>query len=218
MIAKAVKGKGFHGALDYDLTKEQGKILDTNMAGVSPRELAAEFGEIRRLRPNLGKAVLHVSLSAAPGEKLSDSQWRDIGQRYLSGMELDANQYVMTRHTDTEHEHIHIVASRIRFDGSVTRDSQDWRRQESVMREIERDFGLQPVAPSVDAVRRAPTKGEIERSVRTGEASTRSQLQQLADAAIEGCPSLTAHHASREHATPGRGVNTVLTKGKKKVA
>ena len=62
MIAKAVKGQGFRGALDYDLTKEQGKILDTNMAGVSPRELAAEFGEIRRLRPNLGKAVLQGRL------------------------------------------------------------------------------------------------------------------------------------------------------------
>ena len=168
------------------------------MAGASPRELAAEFGEIRRLRPNLGKAVLHVSLSAAPGEKLSDSQWRDNGQRYLSGMELDANQYVMTRHTDTEHEHIHIVASRIRFDGSVTSDSQDWRRQEGVMREIERDFGLQRVAPSSEAMRHAPTKGEIERSVRTGEASTRSQLQQLADAAIEGGCSFSAYQERLE--------------------
>ena len=125
MIAKAVKGKGFRGALDYDLSKEHGRILETNMAGVSPRELAAEFGEIRRLRPNLGKAVLHVSLSAALGENLSDSQWRQIGQRYLDGMGLDQNQYLITRHTDTEHEHIHILASRIRFDGSVTSDSQD---------------------------------------------------------------------------------------------
>jgi hypothetical protein len=198
MIAKAVKGKGFRGALDYDLIKEQGRILDTNMAGETPRELAAEFGEIRKLRPNLGKAVLHVSLSAAPGEKLTDAQWREIGQRYLDGMGLEKNQYVMTRHTDTEHEHIHIVASRIRFDGGVTSDSQDWRRQEGVIREIERDFGLQWVAPSQEAVRHAPTKGEIERSVRTGEASTRQQLQQLADAAIEGCHSFTAYQERLE--------------------
>jgi hypothetical protein len=33
MIAKAVKGKGFRGALDYDLTKEQGRVIDQNMAG-----------------------------------------------------------------------------------------------------------------------------------------------------------------------------------------
>jgi hypothetical protein len=30
------------------------------MAGTTPRELAAEFSEIRRLRPGLGKAVLRV--------------------------------------------------------------------------------------------------------------------------------------------------------------
>ena len=117
MIAKAVKGKGFRGALAYDLAPEKGALLDTNMAAETPRELAAEFGAIRDLRPTLGKAVLHVSLSAAPGEQLSDEQWREIGQRYLAGMDLDQNQYVMTRHTDTAHEHIHIVANRIGFDG-----------------------------------------------------------------------------------------------------
>ena len=160
MIAKSAKGKGFRGALDYDLGKEHGRLIDSNMAGDTPRALAAEFGEIRRLRPRLTKAVLHVSLSAAPGEKLSDEQWRAIGQRYLKGMGLDDNQYVLTRHTDTEHEHVHLLANRIRFDGSVTSDSHDWRRQEALMRDIERDLGLQAVAPSREAVRRAPTQGE----------------------------------------------------------
>ena len=46
MIAKAVKGKGSRGARDYDLHKEDRPILDTNMAGETPRELAAEFGKL----------------------------------------------------------------------------------------------------------------------------------------------------------------------------
>ena len=37
MIAKAVKGKGFRGALEYDLNKEGGQVLDTNMAGENTR-------------------------------------------------------------------------------------------------------------------------------------------------------------------------------------
>ena len=86
MIAKMSKGRGFRGALNYDITKEGGRIISTNMAGKNPRELAAEFGEIRKLRPNLGKAVMHVSLSAALGEKLTDEKWQGIGQRYLRGM------------------------------------------------------------------------------------------------------------------------------------
>ena len=198
MIAKAVKGKGFRGALQYDLTKEQGRIIDKNMAGENPRELAAEFGEIRKLRPNLGKAVLHVSLSAALGERLTDDQWREIGKRYMDGMRLDKNQFIMTRHTDTEHEHIHILANRIRFDGSVTSDSQDYKRQEVIMRELERDYGLQRVASSIEAERKAPTKGEIEEHVRTGQPSAKQQLQQLCDGAAKGCRSFTEYQERLE--------------------
>jgi hypothetical protein len=200
MIAKAVKGKGFRGALEYDLGKEQGRVIDTNMNGSDPRELAAEFGEIRKLRPVLGKAVLHVSLSAAPGEHLSDDQWRAIGQRYLHGMGLDHNQYLITRHNDTEHEHIHLLANRIRLDGFVTSDSHDYRRQEVLMREIERDLGLQPVQPSIVAERRAATKGELEHSLRTGQPSTRQQLQQLCDGAIERCTNFSDYAARLEAA------------------
>lgn len=193
MIAKAVKGKGFRGALDYDLNQEKGQILDTNMAGQNARELAKEFGEIRKLRPNLNKAVLHVSISAAIGDQLTNDQWREIGHTYLEGMGLDNNQFVITRHTDTEHQHIHILANRIQFSGEVTSDSQDYKRQEKIMRQIEQSYRLQTVAPSRQAERRAPTKGEIEQSIRTAQPSTKQQLQQLCDAAATQCKSFTEY-------------------------
>jgi hypothetical protein len=196
MIAKAIKGKGFRGALEYDLSKEEGRVIDTNMNGDGARELAAEFGAIRKLRRGLSKAALHVSLSAAPGEHLTDSQWIKIGQRYLNGMGLDRNQYIITRHADTEHEHIHLLANRIQFDGNVTSDSHDYRRHEILMRAIEHDLGLRQVALSMDAERRAATKGEIEEGLRTGKPSTRQQLQQLCDAAVKDCSSF-AQYAER---------------------
>ena len=192
MIAKAVKGTGFKGAVSYDLDPEKGALLDTNMAGETPRELAAEFGAIRDLRPGLTKAVLHVSLSAAPGEQLSDEQWREIGQQFREGMGLDQNQYVLTRHTDTAHDHIHLVANRIDCEGQVVSDSHDYQRMHTLMREIERDYGLQEVT-SQPAERHAPTKGELERTLRTGEVSTRQQLQVLCDGAAQDCPSFTAY-------------------------
>jgi len=198
MIAKLTKGRGFRGALEYDLSEEKGRILDTNMAGRNPKELAAEFGTIRQLRPTLGKAVLHVALAAAPGDRLTDGQWVSIGQRYLQGMGFTENQYVITRHTDTDNEHIHILANRITYSGEVVSDSQDYRRQESLMREIERDYGLQAVEPSRVAKRRAPTKGEIEQGIRTGQPSTRQQLQQLCDAAAKDCHSYTDYQARLE--------------------
>jgi len=193
MIAKAIKGKGFRGALEYDLQKEQGRVIDTNMSGTTPRELAHEFGEIRKLRPKLGKAVLHVSLSAAPGEHLSDEQWKQIAGRYLAGMGLENNQYLVTRHTDTEHEHVHLLVNRIRFDGSVTSDSHDYRRHEVLMRAIEREYDLQRVHSSREVERHAPTRGEIEEGLRTGVPSTRQQLQQLCDGAAKHCASFSEY-------------------------
>ncbi|PJD00237.1 hypothetical protein GQ37_000980 [Janthinobacterium sp. BJB1] len=192
MIAKAIKGRGFRGVLAYDLGKQQARVIDTNMTGRTPRELAQEFGAVRKLRPGLGKAVLHVSLSAAPGEQLSDAQWRQIAGRYLAGMGLDDNQYLLTRHADTRHEHVHLLVNRVRCDGGVASDSHDYRRQEIIMRAVERDFGLQQLRPSVEAPRRAASRGEIEAGLRTGIASTRQRLQQLCDAAITGCGSFTA--------------------------
>ena len=198
MIAKAVKGRGFRGAIAYDLGKDAGRILDTNMAGESVPELSAEFGAIRRLRPNLERAVLHVSLSAAPGEKLTDAQWSEISRRYLAGMEFLDNQYLVTRHTDTEHEHIHILANRITHAGQVVSDSKDFERQEILMRAIEREFDLKQLSPSIDSDRKAPTRGEIEKHLRTSEASTRIQLQQLADAAAKVATTYTEYQRRLE--------------------
>ena len=193
MIAKMVKGRGFRGALEYDLQEGKSELLETNLSGQTPRTMAREFGEVRQLRPTLGKAVLHVALSIPPGEHLTDDQWRAIGHRYLDEMGFNDNQYVITRHTDTDHEHIHILANRITFTGEVVSDSQDWKRQEALMRIIERDYGLTLVAPSQEAARKAPTKGEIEYALRTGQASIKQRLQSLCDAAMQDCPSFTEY-------------------------
>lgn len=193
MIGKLNLGTTFRGAVEYDLGKLGGRMIDTNMAGRTVEELTAEFDVVRKLRPNLRKAVAHVSLSAAPGEHLTDKQWRRIARRYLRRMGFTANQYVVTRHTDTEHEHIHILINRVTMSGGVVSDSHNYRRQEAVMREIEREFGLRAVVSSRDAPRRAATQGEIEYALRTGQPSARQQLQQLCDAAAQGCDTFTVY-------------------------
>jgi len=189
MIGKIIKGKGFRGAIAYDLSK--GAVIGKNMVGDTPRELASEFGTVRQLRPGYQNAVVHVSLSAVPGEKLSDEQWREIGETYMMEMGLGDNQYVITRHTDTEHEHIHIVANRIRFDGEPVNMSNDYQRNDQVMRQIERDYGLQQVAPSIECERKSVTRGELRKWVRTQEPSVRQKLQGLCAAAAQDCRSFS---------------------------
>ena len=81
MIGNAIKGAGFRGVLDYCGRKPGARLLGGNLLGHTPRALAREFGEVRRLRPGLSKPVLHLPVRSAPGETLTDEQWRTIAAR-----------------------------------------------------------------------------------------------------------------------------------------
>ena len=59
------------------------------------------------------------------------------------------HQWVAYRHTDAEHEHIHIIASRINLvDGHAQNQKQDYYRSQEVIRELEKEFGLKQVQSS----------------------------------------------------------------------
>lgn len=192
MIAKLEKGRGFRGALNYALEKNGARLIGGNMASVKPRGMAREFRAFREMRPKLSKAVAHVALSVEQGANLTDEQWSEIGARYMQGMGYGDAAYTLVRHNDSEHDHVHIIASRIRPDGSVVSDSQDFRRQERIMRAIEQDFNLQAVPNSWESKgERALNKNEIEKADRAGEPPARVQLQALVGAAAKAADNYT---------------------------
>jgi Relaxase/Mobilisation nuclease domain/Large polyvalent protein-associated domain 7 len=152
MIGKiAPKGRGFRGLLGYLMRHGRGHIVAGPMAGRTTRELASEFGALRRLNPKLGKAVAHLMLSPAPGDpSLTDSQWQAIAQRYVEAMGFADAPWIAFVHQDTDHQHMHIAASRIGFDGKTISDANDFRKSEAIVRKIEADFGLIAVPSSND--------------------------------------------------------------------
>jgi hypothetical protein len=158
MIANIVKGTGFRGTAEYlfhghkdEEEKERGEIVFSNMAGKTPRELASEWGVFRRLRPKLGKAVCHVSLSLSPEDgTLNDAAWSDIAQRFMNELGFAECPYVAIRHDDTEHAHIHLLASRVDRNGDVVSDKHDFARAEKILRRIEADYKLRRVQSSHD--------------------------------------------------------------------
>jgi hypothetical protein len=167
--------------LNYTLGKQDAELIGGNLAGLTPRELAAEFGAARRMNPHLGKAVHHVSLSAAPGERLTNEQWGRVADGYREKMGFGNTQFVLIRHVDQDHDHVHLIQSRIRLDGATVSDSQDYKRQEVAMREIERQFGL--ASGERQSTRRAPTVGELRKAERTGQVPPRLLIQEAAKAA-----------------------------------
>jgi len=195
MIAKQIKGTGFRGCLNYVLGKKDAALIGGTMCGQTPEELAAEFAIARQLRPNLKVAVFHATLSVDSTEKLEDSEendqrWLAIAANYMKAMEFDNNQYAVVKHSDTEHDHIHIVASRIRLDGGVVDDSWDYYKSQETIRQLERNYNLESVIPSWETDKRAQTTGEHRQLKSKGNKSVRVQLQDLIDEVTQDNPSM----------------------------
>ena len=183
MIAKQIKGKSFRGVLNYLHEKSGSRLIAGNMGGKSPQTLSAEFAVSRQLNPRLEKAVYHSSLSLPKTEHLDDDTWSAVASDYLTGMEFNDSQYVVYRHSDKDHDHIHIVASRIRItDGTTVSDSWDYVRSEKIIRELENKYGLTPTISSNQHHQRGTTSGEMRLIERTGEESIRRELQKTIDA------------------------------------
>lgn len=185
MIGKISKGRGFRGVLEYALQKEKGKLIWTNMASREPRGFAKEFGAIRQLKPRFKNAVFHAALSVSKDEKISNEKWIKIAQEYLRRMGFVCSQMVLVRHSDTDHDHIHIIANRIGLDGKVVSDSKDFERQEKALRAIEKQFGLVPLEAPRKARVKALTQAEKAQAERTGELSHRMLLQGFCAAAAD---------------------------------
>jgi hypothetical protein len=191
MIAKQVQGSDFKKVLEYVHSKPEAKLIGSNMTGKEPESLAAEFRLSSDLKKRVKKCVYHVSLAISTAERVSEKQWVVIARAYLQGMAFKENQYVVYRHQDREHDHIHIIASRISIvDGSVVKDSWNYRRSENLLRQLEKQFGLTQTPSSWERKKRAPKTGEVRRQRRTGEVATRTQLQRLIEQALKGHPHL----------------------------
>jgi hypothetical protein len=108
----------------------------------------------------------------------------------MKAMEFDNNQYAVVKHSDTEHDHIHIVASRICLDGGVVDDSWDYYKSQETIRQLERNYNLETVTPSWETDKRAQTTGEHRQLKSKGNKSVRVQLQDLIDEVTQDNPSM----------------------------
>jgi hypothetical protein len=69
-------------------------------------ELIQQFNEVRKLNTNQSKPVMHITLSVAPGERLSKQQLTHIANLCAEDFGFDKNQFIAVEHNDTEHQHL----------------------------------------------------------------------------------------------------------------
>jgi len=189
MIAKISRGGGFRGSLDYILRPEaEPEIIGGNLAGETAREMSQEFSQSRRLREDIKKPVYHVSLTLPAGETLKDDEWNKLAIKYLSRMGLDPeeHQYTLVRHKDTDHDHIHIIASRISLGGELWNPDYDLKKSRDVCRQLEKEHGLTVVSNQKATYRAKTTQAERQMAKRTGRTPEKVLVQEALNKLLSG--------------------------------
>ena len=154
MILKIKLGSGARGLLNYisqtsKTANNHTRPFFTNMAGKTPRELAAEVAALRKLKPNLTKAVAHLSLSADPQDRaMTDDEWRQAITIALAKHGANKAAFAVYRHRDTSHDHTHCFFLRVQTDGLVVSDSHSFRKNEAASRQIELELQLNTPTPT----------------------------------------------------------------------
>ena len=85
-----------------------------------------------------------ASNNLRPDEPLSDDRLRTITCEYLRHLGYGDQHFIVFKHWDIAREHIHLVSTRVRHDGSKIRDTMEHVRSTRIMRSLEAKFGLMP--------------------------------------------------------------------------
>lgn len=146
MIAKIMKGSGFKGVINYILDPKKGtELIDSSGVRTdSISHIVQSFIDQTELNPRVSKVVGHISLSfsAQDSRKLNNEWMAKVAREYMEKMGIKDTQYIIGRHFDKEHPHIHITFNRIDNNGKTISDRNDRFRSEKICKELTTKYGL----------------------------------------------------------------------------
>ncbi len=146
MIAKIMKGSGFKGVINYILEPKKGTELIDSLGvrtdGIN--HIVQSFIDQTELNPRVSKVVGHISLSFSVQDspKLNNEWMAQIAREYMEKMGIKDTQYIIGRHFDKEHPHVHIAFNRIDNNGKTISDRNDRFRSEKICKELTAKHGL----------------------------------------------------------------------------
>jgi hypothetical protein len=144
MIAIARSISHLSASIQYALRREQAVILDKNIVGESPAEVAKEF----KFFQDFNERCKRNNFSFVPsptikdGQKLSQEEFQNINKSFLEKMNLQVHQYIAFVHTNTPHKHIHLYVNRIDYYGKAYNDQYISNRASDVAQTIAKEMGL----------------------------------------------------------------------------
>lgn len=151
MVAKIVIGRSIRGILHYNENKvnagDAKLILASGFAGEVERmdfkQKLARFENLNLLRPSVKTNALHITLNFDASEQLDNLKVQQIAMVYMEKIGFDEQPYLVYRHQDAAHQHIHIAATSITREGKpidLNYIGQD--KSEPARKAIEKEFNL----------------------------------------------------------------------------
>jgi len=151
MVAKIVIGKSIQGILHYNESKvaagEAQLILASGFAGeierMNVQNKLQRFNHLTVLKPSIKTNALHITLNFDATEKIGTDKMQQIAMAYMERIGFGDQPFLVYRHNDVAHQHIHIATTSIQRDGKpITLHNIGLDRSEPARKAIEKEFNL----------------------------------------------------------------------------
>lgn len=193
MVAVIKVSSSIHRILNYNENKVSGEkavcLAGENFPGeASKLSFYAKLNYfIRRmeLNSNTRRNSIHISLNFDPTEKdLPQEKLMAIAAEYMREIGFGNQPYLVYRHFDAGHPHLHLVSTNIQADGSrIDLHHLGIRKSEPARKRIEEAFGLVRAQdknrPRLQAERLGARPAEY------GKSETRSAIQNVLEAVLD---------------------------------
>ncbi|MEZ0483202.1 relaxase/mobilization nuclease domain-containing protein [Fibrella aquatica] len=152
MVAKIIGVKSISSTARYvkegygDVDKKA-ELLEANGVRMgTAAQIAADFERHAQLNPDIKRAGLHIPLafSAQDIHKLSDQRLVDLSLKYMREMKIEpeTTQWIIVKHGDTDHPHVHLLMNKIGLDGKAIDLSFSKMRSKKAVKKIAEEEGL----------------------------------------------------------------------------
>lgn len=157
------------------INKEDGRLLATNKIyndGTGKVNINRAYQDFKRWMPSSTRTerpMVHISLNPHPDDSLTDAEFTELAHEYMEKMGFGDMPYMVYKHSDIARHHIHIVALRVKTDGTCISDKNNFYLSKDICRELEKKYNLrsserQKITPDMPIVKLDPN-GDLKRQV-----------------------------------------------------
>lgn len=192
MVAKIKIGTSIRGILHYNENKvEEGEaklILASGFAGeidkMTFENKLQRFLHLTELKPSVKTNAMHISLNFDASEKITSTKMQDIAIAYMERIGFGDQPFLVYRHNDAGHQHLHIATTSIQRNGEAIKMHNIGRDlSEPARKAIEKEFDL-VVAEKKTYKQEPGIKAADLEKARYGRSSTKRQISNVLSGVI----------------------------------